>query len=95
MLIAGTEARCFVTGVDKSKPMLARCRTKANALPSDARDRITLAEAEMTDFQLSRTFKLAIVPFRPLQHLLRKIAAALAAVFFAHASALSIPSVTN
>jgi SAM-dependent methyltransferase len=69
VLIAAAEAGCSVTGVDKSETMLDRCRAKADALPSDARDRITLVEADITDFQLSRTFKLAIVPFRPMQHL--------------------------
>jgi len=58
-----------MTGLDKSKHMLARCRAKIDALPRGTRDRITLVEADMTDFQLSRTFKLAIVPFRPIQHL--------------------------
>ena len=69
VLIAAAQTGCSVTGLDKSKHMLARCRTKVDALPRDARDRITLVEADMTDFQLSRTFKLAIVPFRPIQHL--------------------------
>jgi len=35
----------------------------------DTRNRITLVEADITRFDLSRTFKLAIAPFRPLHHL--------------------------
>ena len=69
VLIAAAQSGCAVTGLDKSKQMLARCRAKLDAVPSGARDRITLVEADMTDFQLSRTFKLAIVPFRPIHHL--------------------------
>src|SRR5215468_4763355 len=69
VLIAAAQAGCAMTGLDKSKHMLARCWAKIDALPSGTRGRITLVEADMTDFQLSRTFKLAIVPFRPIQHL--------------------------
>ena len=69
LLIAAAEAGCSMTGLDNSKHMLARCRAKTDALSSEVRDRICLIEADMTDFQLSRSFKLAIVPFRPIQHL--------------------------
>jgi len=69
VLIAAAQAGCRVTGLDKFNQLLARCRAKLEALPSGTRDRITLVEADMTDFQLSRTFKLAIVPFRPIHHL--------------------------
>ncbi|MGD0363450.1 MAG: class I SAM-dependent methyltransferase [Bryobacteraceae bacterium] len=69
ILIPAAQAGCFVTGLDQSKNMLARCRAKADALPHDTRRRVTLVEADMTRFHLSRTFKLAIAPFRPIQHL--------------------------
>ncbi|HTS63481.1 MAG TPA: class I SAM-dependent methyltransferase [Candidatus Acidoferrales bacterium] len=69
VLIPAAEAGCSVTGLDQSKEMLARCRAKAANLPAAARDRITLVEADISRFQLSRTYKLAIVPFRPIQHL--------------------------
>lgn len=35
----------------------------------DVQKRVTLVEADMTHFSLGRTFTLATVPFRPLQHL--------------------------
>jgi SAM-dependent methyltransferase len=70
ILIPAAQAGCFVTGLDHSKNMLARCRAKADALSNDARHRITLVEADITRFRLSRTFKLAIAPFRPIQHLM-------------------------
>ena len=69
ILIRAAQAGCVVTGLDHSQNMLARCRAKADALPSDTRGRITLVEGDITGFHLSRTFKLAIAPFRPVQHL--------------------------
>ncbi len=69
ILIPAAQARCVVTGLDHSKNMLARCRAKADALSNDTRHRITLVEGDMTRFHLSRTFNLAIAPFRPIQHL--------------------------
>jgi SAM-dependent methyltransferase len=70
VFIPAAQAGCEVTGLDKSSQMLARCRAKVDALPAVVRDRVTLVEADMTDFQLSRTFPLAIAPFRPVQHLI-------------------------
>ena len=69
VLIPAAQAGCAITGLDQSEGMLAQCRAKAAALPQEMRDRITLVEADISRFQLSRTFKLAIVPFRPIQHL--------------------------
>ena len=69
ILIPAADAGCVITGLDQSKIMLARCRARADMLSGDARDRITLVEADMTRFSLSRTFRLVIAPFRPIQHL--------------------------
>jgi SAM-dependent methyltransferase len=69
VLVAAAEAGCAVTGLDNSEHMLARCRAKADGLCKLVRDRITLVQADMTNFQLGRNFRLAIVPFRPIQHL--------------------------
>ncbi|HTP31838.1 MAG TPA: class I SAM-dependent methyltransferase [Candidatus Acidoferrales bacterium] len=69
ILVPAAQAGCVVTGLDQSKSMLARCRMKADALSNDARGRITLVEADITRFCLSRTFKLALAPFRPIHHL--------------------------
>lgn len=69
VLIPAAEAGCVITGLDQSKNMLARCRAKTAALSAGTRGRITLVEADITQFSLFRTFKLAIVPFRPVQHL--------------------------
>ena len=69
ILIPAAQAGCVVTGLDQSKNMLARCSARADALSNDARDRITLVEGDVTRVHLCRTFKLAIAPFRPIQHL--------------------------
>jgi SAM-dependent methyltransferase len=69
VLIPAAQAGCRITGIDQSKNMLARYGAKAGVLSEDARSRITLVEAELTRFQLGRTFQLAIAPFRPICHL--------------------------
>lgn len=69
VLIAAADAGCAVTGLDSSQYMLARCRAKADGLCKLVRNRITLVQADMANFQLARNFKLAVVPFRPIQHL--------------------------
>jgi SAM-dependent methyltransferase len=69
VLIPAAQAGCVITGLDNSKQMLARCRAKVEALPGEVRERITLFKAGITGFQLARSFKLVITPFRPVQHL--------------------------
>jgi SAM-dependent methyltransferase len=69
ILIPAARAGCCITGLDESACMLARCRTRTEGLPSDVRERVTLVQADMSCFHLSRTFPLAIAPFRPIQHL--------------------------
>jgi SAM-dependent methyltransferase len=69
ILIPAAQAGCLITGLDHSKIMLARCKAKADGLPGGARARISLVEGDITQFHLSRTFQLAIMPFRPICHL--------------------------
>ena len=69
ILIPAAEAGCTITGLDQSGFMLERCRVKLRALAPEVQKRVTLVEADMTNFSLGRTFALATVPFRPLQHL--------------------------
>jgi SAM-dependent methyltransferase len=69
ILIPAAEAGYTITGLDQSGFMLERCRTKLRTLAPEVQKRVTLVEADMTNFSLGRTFALAIVPFRPLQHL--------------------------
>ncbi len=69
ILIPAAEAGCTITGLDQAGFMLERCRTKLRALSPEVQKRVTLVEADMTNFSLGRTFALVTVPFRPLQHL--------------------------
>jgi SAM-dependent methyltransferase len=69
VLIRAAEAGCTITGLDGSGVMLERCRGKLQQLPMEVQKRVTLVEADMTKFSLGRSFALATVPFRPLQHL--------------------------
>jgi SAM-dependent methyltransferase len=69
ILIRAAQAGCTITGLDQSGFMLERCRSKMRSLASEVHRRVTLVEADMTNFSLGHTFALATVPFRPLQHL--------------------------
>ena len=70
ILVPAAQAGCRITGLDQAGSMLDRCRSKLTALPAEAQKRVSLVEADMTSFSLGRTFALATVPFRPLQHLI-------------------------
>jgi len=70
ILIRAAEAGCTITGLDQSGSMMDRCRTKLQALAPEVQKRVALVESDMTNFSLGRTFALATVPFRPLQHLI-------------------------
>jgi len=59
-----------ITGVELSRKMIERCRERVAAEPADVRARITLVEGDMRDFSLDDRFALAIIPFRPMQHLM-------------------------
>src|ERR1700683_2119922 len=59
-----------VAGLDISEAMLARCRAKLAGEKDEVRRRVQLQCGDMTDFDLDVTFRLIIIPFRPLQHLL-------------------------
>jgi SAM-dependent methyltransferase len=71
VLIPAAEAGCTITGLDQARYMLERCESKLRTLAPKVRKRVTLVEADMTNFSLGRTFARAIVPFRPLQHLVK------------------------
>jgi len=70
ILIPVVRDRGQVVGLDLSRHMLARCEEKLEREPPEVRERATLVCASMTDFLLEDAFALAIVPFRPLQHLI-------------------------
>jgi SAM-dependent methyltransferase len=49
--------------------MLEVCRGRLKAETEDVRARVRLVEGDMRNFDLSQTFRLVTLPFRPFQHL--------------------------
>jgi SAM-dependent methyltransferase len=68
--MALAEAGKRVTGLDLSERMLEHAVKKRGALRVEARERVHLAQGDMTRFDLGEKFRLVIIPFRPFQHLL-------------------------
>ena len=68
--LALAEAGHRVTGLDISEKMLERCDQKRARLPTEARERVHLVQGNMVRFDLGEKFRLVIIPFRPMQHLL-------------------------
>jgi SAM-dependent methyltransferase len=68
--LALAEAGHRVTGLDISERMLERCNQKRAGLPTEARERVHLVQGDMTRFDLGEKFRVVIIPFRPMQHLL-------------------------
>jgi len=58
-----------IAGLDSSRHMLDRCRAKLAAEPAAVRDRVTLHQGGIHDFDLGAKFALIIAPFRVAQHL--------------------------
>jgi len=58
-----------VTGVDNAPAMLARARARLTAEPAAVRNRVTLIEADMTDFTVDGRFPLVIIPYNTFMHL--------------------------
>lgn len=70
VLIPAARNGVEITGMDRSSRMLSRCRERVDAEPAEVRARVTLQLDDMRSFDLGRTYALAIVPFRPMQHLI-------------------------
>jgi SAM-dependent methyltransferase len=68
--LALAEAGHRVTGFDISERMLERCNQKRAEMRTEARERVRLVQGDMTKFDLGEKFRLVIIPFRPMQHLL-------------------------
>jgi len=68
--MALAEAGKRITELDLSERMLERAVKKRAALRVEARERVQLVQGDMTRFDLGEKFRLVIIPFRPLQHLL-------------------------
>ena len=59
-----------VTGLDLSRPMLARAEAKAVRRPAEVRERASFVRSDMKEFDLGRTFSLIYSTFRSFQALL-------------------------
>lgn len=70
VLLPTARAGIEITGLDASPHMLAMCRERLAKEPKDVQSRVQLVQADMRNFNLTRTFALATIPFRPFQHLL-------------------------
>jgi len=68
LLVPLAQAGCEITGVDISPALLAVARRKIEA--AGLQQRVTLVEADMRDFRLSRHFRLAFVAINSFMHLL-------------------------
>jgi SAM-dependent methyltransferase len=71
ILLPVARSGATVTGLDVSKPMLARCGRKVNALPDDLRPQVTVGEGDMRTFKLDTQFALIYIPFRAFLHLMQ------------------------
>ena len=58
-----------ITGVDSSPRMLAQCKLQLDGELPEVRERVTLVHADMRELDLDTRFSLAMIPFRPIQHL--------------------------
>lgn len=70
VLLPSARAGVEIVGLDLSVQMLRVCRQRIDGESMAVQSRIRLVEADMREFNLSQTFKLATIPFRPFQHLM-------------------------
>jgi len=59
-----------ITGIDSSPRMLGQCKARLASEPAAVREVATLKAGDMRNLDLSRTFSLVTIPFRPFQHLI-------------------------
>jgi len=69
ILIPTARAGVDIVGLDLSTHMLDVCRQRLLAEPAQVQSRVRLVQADMRAFELSQTFRLVTIPFRPFQHL--------------------------
>lgn len=69
VLIPTARAGVDITGLDLSPHMLQVCQNRLRTEPEAVRSRVQLVQADMRHFDLTQTFALVTLPFRPFQHL--------------------------
>jgi SAM-dependent methyltransferase len=70
VLIPTARAGIDIVGLDLSPQMLGVCRQRLQEEAPAVRGRVRLVEADMRAFDLGARFRMAMIPFRPFQHLL-------------------------
>ena len=70
ILLPSARAGVKIVGLDASCEMLSICRRKLSEEPPEVQERVRLMEGDIRDFECDETFVLAMMPFRPFQHLL-------------------------
>jgi len=70
VLIPTARAGVDIVGLDLSPDMLGVCRQRLESEPAAVQSRAQLVQADMREFNPSKTFKLVTIPFRPFQHLM-------------------------
>ncbi len=69
VLLPIARAGIAIEGVDNSSAMLGVLKASLEREPRDVRDRVTVHEGDMRRFRLGKKYPLAIIPFRPMQHM--------------------------
>jgi SAM-dependent methyltransferase len=69
ILIPTARAGIEIVGLDGSPAMQRVCRDMVARETAEVQSRITLVAGNLASFDLSRTFRLVTIPFRPFQHL--------------------------
>ncbi|HTS12632.1 MAG TPA: class I SAM-dependent methyltransferase [Candidatus Limnocylindrales bacterium] len=69
VLLAIARAGIAIEGVDNSAAMLGLLKANLAREPREVRERVTLHEGDMRNFRLAKKFPLAMMPFRPMQHM--------------------------
>ncbi|HKP28031.1 MAG TPA: class I SAM-dependent methyltransferase [Gemmatimonadales bacterium] len=69
VLLPIARSGAIITGLDSSVSMLTRCGDRVEAEPAEVRQRVSLKEGDIRDFNFPDKFTLVIAPFRILQHL--------------------------
>lgn len=70
VLLPCARAGAVITGLDRSRPMLAVADEKLAREAPEVRARVRLVEGNMASFDLAQPFALVTMPFRAFQHLL-------------------------
>jgi SAM-dependent methyltransferase len=69
VLIPTARAGIDIVGLDLSPRMLSICGKRLESESGAVHSKVQLVQADMREFSLSKTFRLATIPFRPFQHL--------------------------